>query len=232
MSFIVLALGLTGCVSGPKPPPNPAVAVLEGERVLPAPDDVAEGMRGNSKVGPLDVLSFDVFGINSLSREKVQVGPSGQISLPLIGVVDVSGTTISEVEDMATQRLRSAGVRNPQVSVNFVDIKSQYVAVEGQVNKAGLYDVRKDMTLLRALASAEGLTEDAKTGNVMIFRTVGGSKMAGLYNVEAIRLGHYDDPPVFAGDVVVVNQDRAAVLFRNALGILPALTYVIVAIIN
>lgn len=228
----VCALLLAGCASGPKAPDNPAVTVLEGERVLPAPDGSTGTVRADDTVGPLDTLSFDVFGIDQLSREKIQVGPSGTLSLPLVGAVDVTGMSIAKLEEIAARKLREEGVRNPRVSINFVNVQSQFVTVEGEVMKPGLFDVRKNMTLLRALASAEGLKEEAKIGNVMVFRTVNGRKMAGLYNVEAIRLGHYDDPPVYADDVVVVSRDRATLLFRNALGILPALTYVVVAFVN
>lgn len=236
MRFLIpisaFAFALAGCASGPKAPENPAVIVLEGERILPAPDGSSSNIRAYETVGPLDTLSFDVFGIDELSRDKIQVGPSGTISFPLVGPLDVSGQSISGLEAIASEKLRQAGVRNPRVSINFVNVQSQFVTVEGEVMKPGLFDVRKNMTLLRALASAEGLKEEAKIGNVMIFRTVKGRKMAGLYNVEAIRLGHYDDPPVYADDVVVVSRDRATLLFRNVLGILPALTYVVVAFVN
>jgi polysaccharide export outer membrane protein len=236
MRFLIpcsaIALGLMGCASGPKAPANPAVTVLEGQHVLPAPDGAAGQARADATVGPLDVLSFGVFGIDGLSKEKIQVGPSGLISLPLVGAVDVTGMTVSQLEQVSAAKLREAGVRNPHVSINFVDVQSQFVTVEGEVNKPGLFDVRKNMTLLRALASAEGIKEEGKASNVIVFRTVNGRRMAALYNVEAIRLGYYDDPPVFADDTVVINRDRAALLFRNVLGILPALTYVVVAFVN
>ncbi|WP_196782026.1 hypothetical protein, partial [Salmonella enterica] len=73
------------------------------------------------------------------------------------------------------------------------------------------------MTLMRAVATAKGTTEFAKLDDVVIFRTVNGQKMAALYNLKAIRQGAYDDPEVFANDVVVVGDSPARRLFKDIL---------------
>lgn len=231
--LMIALFALVGCASVPKPPANPAVTILADLEELPPPTGFAgSAARGSAEVGPLDTLSLDVFGVEGLKREKIQVSPAGTVSFPLIGNMDVNGMTIEELEERVSQGLRGAGLRDPRVAINFVDVQSQFVTVEGEVKKAGLYPVRKDMTLLRALASAEGLEATAGLGNVVVFRTVGGRKMAALYNLRAIRMGYYDDPALYEGDVVAVNQDRAALLFQQVLGFLPALSYVVVALLN
>ena len=75
------------------------------------------------------------------------------------------------------------------------------MTVDGQVNKPGLYPVIGKMSLMRAIATAEGTSEFARLQEVIIFRTVDGQRMAGVYNLGAIRAGAYDDPGVFADDV-------------------------------
>ncbi|MBC7042118.1 polysaccharide export protein, partial [Salmonella enterica subsp. enterica serovar Enteritidis] len=80
-----------------------------------------------------------------------------------------------------------------------------------------LYPVNGRMTLMRAVATAKGTTEFAKLDDVVIFRTVNGQKMAALYNLKAIRQGAYDDPEVFANDVVVVGDSPARRLFKDIL---------------
>ncbi|MBN9927011.1 polysaccharide export protein, partial [Listeria monocytogenes] len=75
--------------------------------------------------------------------------------------------------------------------------------------------VTNQMTLVRAIASAKGLTEFAKIDDVVILRTVNGNKMAGLYNLSAIRRGGYDDPPIYANDVIVVGDSSQRRLFRD-----------------
>jgi polysaccharide biosynthesis/export protein len=67
----------------------------------------------------------------------------------------------------------------------------------------------------------------------VIFRTVEGKQLAALYNLKAIRRGNYDDPEVFANDVVVVGDSSARRLFRDILQVVPLLTTpIIVALQN
>ena len=50
-----------------------------------------------------------------------------------------------------------------------------------------------------------------------------GQKYAGLYDLRAIRRGVYEDPEVFANDVVVVGHSAKRQLFKDTLAIVPAL---------
>jgi polysaccharide export outer membrane protein len=115
-------------------------------------------------------------------------------------------------------------VRDPQVTVNLKETVSQVITVDGQVKRPGLYPVIGKMTLMRAVATAEGTAEFAKLEDVVIFRTVKGQQLAALYDLKAIRRGNYGDPEVFANDVIVVGDSQARRLFRDALQIVPLLT--------
>jgi polysaccharide export outer membrane protein len=115
-------------------------------------------------------------------------------------------------------------VRDPQVTVNLQETVSQVIAVDGQVREPGLYPVIGRMTLMRAVATAKGLDEFARLDDVVVFRTVDGKKMAALYNIKAIRRGYYDDPEVYANDVVVVGDSMARRIFKDALQALPLVT--------
>jgi polysaccharide biosynthesis/export protein len=85
---------------------------------------------------------------------------------------------------------------------------------------------------MRAVAVAKGTAEFAKLDDVVIFRTVNGQKMAALYNLKAIRRGVYNDPEVFANDVVVVGDSQARRLFKDALQIAPTLLTPLVYILD
>ena len=108
--------------------------------------------------------------------------------------------------------------------MNLKETVSQVITVDGQVKKPGLYPVVGKMTLMRAVATAEGTAEFARLDDVVIFRTVKGQQLAALYNLKAIRRGNYQDPEVFANDVVVVGDSQARRLFKDALQIVPLLT--------
>ncbi len=175
-------------------------------------------------IGPFDKLSIDVFGIENLSRREVQADASGQFSFPLAGTIDAGGKTPAEVEAIIAQRLRNNFVRDPQVTVNLRETVSQVITVDGQVRDPGLYPVVGQMTLIRAISTAKGVTEFARLEDVVVFRTVGGRRYAALYNLKAIRRGAYPDPEVYANDIVVVGESSARRLFRDMLTLLPVLT--------
>ena len=192
---------------------------------LPLPDgtDLVEQNRPYL-IGPFDKLTIDVFGIEELSKKEVQTDAGGRISFPLAGIIEAAGKTPAEVEQIIEGRLRERFVRNPQVTVNLKETVSQVVTVDGEVKEPGLYPVIGRMTLMRAVATAKGAAPFAKLSDVVIFRTVKGQKMAALYNLKAIRRGNYDDPEVFANDVVIVGDSQARRLFTDGLQILPLLT--------
>ena len=201
----------------------PGLEVLPGTE-LPTPDRL-DVLANTSPyyIGPFDRLNIDVFGIEELSAREVQVDASGRISFPLAGVINVSGLTPAEVESELTTRLAAQYVRNPQVTVNLKETLSRVVTVEGEVEKPGLYPVVGKMTLLRAIATAEGTGEFSKLDDVVVFRTVQGRQFAALYDLDAIRHGAYPDPDIYAGDVVMVGESRGRRLFKDILQATPAI---------
>jgi polysaccharide biosynthesis/export protein len=221
----VLAVALLPACAGPGALGGASnITVMQGNE-LPAPDrgDLLSESRPYL-IGPFDKLTIDVFGIDELSKKEVQTDASGRISFPLAGIIEAAGRTPAEIEEEIENRLRSRYVRDPQVTVNLRETVSQVITVDGQVRKPGLYPVIGKMTLMRAVATAEGTAEFAKLDDVVIFRTVKGQQLAALYNLKAIRRGNYGDPEVFANDVVVVGDSQARRLFRDALQVVPLLT--------
>lgn len=215
---------LTGCAGTAELGGTSDMQVLDGT-MLPPPDrmDLMAETRPYL-IGPFDRLSIDVFGIPELSAKEVQTDASGRISFPLAGIIEAAGRTPGEIEDELEDRLRTRYVRDPQVTVNLKETVSQVITVDGQVREPGLYPVIGKMTLMRAIATAKGASEFAKLEDVVIFRTVKGQEYAALYNLKAIRRGNYDDPEVFANDVVVVGDSAARRLFKDALSVVPILT--------
>ena len=211
---------------------TPRLTVVQGETVLPAPhrNDLTAPDRP-SLIGPLDTIQVDVFNVSELSRE-LQVDAGGRISMPLVGTLDARGKTADELAATIEAALRGRYVRNPQVTINIKSSVSQVVTIDGQVVEPGLYPVTNQMTLLRAVASAKGLSEFAREDDVVILRTVDGRKMAGLYNIDAIRRGVYDDPAIYANDVVVVGNSPQRRLFRDFVSLAPLLAAPLVAILQ
>lgn len=231
-TVLLIATMLSACSGGEPLVSTERLTVVENSTSLPAPNrnDLTAADRP-SLIGPLDTIQVDVFNVPDLSRE-IQVDASGRISMPLVGTVDARGKTSAELASAVEAALRGRYVRNPEVTVNIKSSVSQVATVDGQVIEPGLYPVTNQMTLTRAIASAKGFSEFARQEDVVILRTVNGRRMAGLYNVAAIRRGIYDDPAIFANDVIVVGDSPQRRLFRDFVSISPLLAAPLIAILQ
>ena len=232
VSGVLLLSLLGGCATVERVRPSAQLRVVETGGVLPAPErqDLTASDRP-ALIGPLDTIGVDVFNVPDLSRE-LQVDAGGRISMPLVGTVDARGKTASELAGVIEGSLRGRYVRNPEVTVNIKSSVSQVVTVDGAVGEPGLYPVTNQMTLMRAIASAKGLSEFARQEDVVILRTVSGQRMAGLYNVAAIRRGVYEDPPIYANDVIVAGDSPQRRLFRDVVSLAPLLAAPLIALVQ
>lgn len=219
-----LAIALSGCTSTSTDIGGaPGLEVVEGN-ALPEPTvaDLSANERAY-RVGPFDVLNIDVFGSEELSKKEIQVDASGRLTFPLIGTLEVAGKTPGEVGEMMADRFRGRFIKDPQITVNLKEIFSQTVTISGEVKRAGVYPIVGRMTLMTAIASAEGWTEFSKKGEVVVLRTVGDQDYAALYDVRAIEKGQYGDPEIFASDIVIVGDSNSRRIFRDFLAATPLL---------
>lgn len=182
------------------------------------------------RIGPLDELSITVFQEEDLTLEEVPVDASGNILFPLIGLVEASGKTSREVSALITQKLASRYLVDPQVLVNVSKSASQVVTVEGQVTRPGRFDITGQMTLLTAIASAQGPTQTARLDEVIVFRNINGQRYAARFDLQAIRDGRADDPVMRGNDIVVVGVSSAKAIFRDVLTALPGLGTIFIAL--
>ncbi len=223
------ALLATGC-SSTSLVGRPDLQIVPGSE-LPAPsrEDLIL-QRRSYVIGPFDRVDISVFGVPELTRG-VQIDANGRFALPLVGEIEAAGQTPAQLGELIASRLRGRYVRDPQVAVN-ADTVNQMITVEGQVETPGLYPVTGRMTLMRAIARAEGTTEFARLSYVVVFRRVNNQDMAALYDLRAIRRGIYADPEVFANDVVSVGENEARRLFTTVLETTPLLTAPVTAILQ
>ncbi|QOY62019.1 polysaccharide export protein [Lysobacter sp. H21R4] len=189
--------------------------------VLPQGDPVAEAVgRPEYRIGPSDLLTVTVFQVEDLDRE-IRVNNSGQVSLPLIGVINVAGMTVTEMEGDVARRYAASYLQNPQVSIFVKEFSSQRVTVSGSVAKPGIYPIASQVTLLQALALAEGLDPVASHKNVLVFRTVGGVRHFARFDVDQIIGGKLNDPVLQGEDIVVVDTSTGKVALQNLIKLAP-----------
>ncbi len=189
-------------------------AVLTGKQ--PAPEAY--------RIGPSDVLQISVLNAEELSRDE-QVNSKGEISLPLLGTVQVAGLTPQEVERLLAALLGEKYFQNPQVNVYVKEFNSQRITIYGQVKRPGVYPINGEVSLMDALATAGGFDAMANEREVLILRADDQRRMRGYtVNVEQVREGVLPDPPLRANDYVVVEKSGAKVAGKGALEVLKAMT--------
>ena len=236
ISALALALAMCtgGCSSGLKIDRlgGPSVTRVDTNE-LPGPDgQVGDQQVHRYTLGPLDKLIIDVFGFEQISDRRVTVDGSGNISLPMAGVVHVDGLSLSEANAAIVSQLRANYVRDPQVAVNLEESVSNYVTVDGEVEQPGNYPIVAGLTLMRSVASAKGTTDFAKLREVVVHRTVNGRKMIALYDLAAIRRGTYTDPVIYPRDVVVVGDSPGRRLFQQIIAVSPLFISPLIAVLD
>jgi polysaccharide biosynthesis/export protein len=187
---------------------NAAAAVPAGQ-----PDAAAY------KIGPQDVIDVSVFMVPELSKT-VQVSDAGTISLPLLSEVPIAGKTGREVEKELTRRLKAKYLQNPQVTVFVKEYNSQRITIEGAVKRPGVFAIQGGMSLLQAIATAQGF-EDTSDDTVLVFRNNNGQRQAARFDLADIRTGSSPDPQLIAGDVVVAGTSVIKKSFNGFLKVLP-----------
>lgn len=119
------------------------------------------------RLGADDKVRINVYGEDPLNAEYL-VGSDGNISFPLIGMVQAKGLSLAELQALLTLRLAQSAINDPKVSVDIVEYRPFYVL--GEVQKAGQYPYRTGMTVMAAIATAGGFTYRANEKIVMIQR--------------------------------------------------------------
>jgi polysaccharide export outer membrane protein len=152
------------------------------------PDDPAGG---DYAIGPGDLLVITALEVSELEKVKVRVGAEGFVRLPLLGTVKARGRTARELESDLAERLRDKYLYDPQVSVFIEEYRSQRVAVLGEVNKPGVYEVSEKRTLTDMLALAGGLTPGADQVVYLLRTPANGARR-----------------PAAAGDVVRIDLEQ------------------------
>lgn len=122
-----------------------------------ATDDI-----GDYILGPGDLLQLTVFETEDLDTE-VRVSSRGQVSLPLIGTVDVRNLTAADAERKIEGLLAAKYLQDPHVSIFIKEHVSRQITLVGSFKKPGTYDYVAKRNLLDVIAIAEGLTENAGT---------------------------------------------------------------------
>ena len=214
-----LALLVGACASTPEPLIGPVTATANADL------GQADYQSATSEAYALnagDRLSVLVFREPDLSAEAIAISPEGTIALPLIGNVQAASLTTDQLAQDIKGRLDSAGLRQPDVSVNVVEFASHLVTVEGGVEEPGVYQFTPGAKLSSAIALAKGPNRVAKLREVVVFREVNEQVSIAKFDYQAVRRGTMIDPVMQPGDRVVVGISGLSQLWQDTIRALPA----------
>lgn len=215
-ALVLAVIALAGC--GIKQSPNPLPAGPAAYAVFP--NSEAWPDESNIRIG--DRVAIRVLGEPELTSDAYFVDSRGMIQVPLAGEITAAGRRPDELRDDLVRRLGARYIRDPQVTVTVTDRRRTTFTVEGDVLQPGVFEATGNTTLLSAIAQARSPNETAKLDEVMIFRVVDGQRLGARFNLDDIRKGRAPDPPVLAGDTVVVGRSSLKAAWKQFLQAAPA----------
>lgn len=164
--------------------------------------------KGDYVIGPGDVLRVNVYQNPDLTLE-TRINENGSISYPLLGTVKLGGLSVNQAEKtIADGLLKGNFLRQPQVSVQLLQVRGNQASVLGMVNRPGRYPIEvTGLRLSELLATAGGV---APTGSDTVV-------LSGIRNGQQFRkqidIGQLlnsgkreDDPIIENGDSVYVDR--------------------------
>jgi polysaccharide export outer membrane protein len=112
------------------------------------------------KIGPDDLIGISVYDSPELTRT-VRVGADGSFRLPMLKQrITASGLLPADLEIAIGDALRKEDIFvDPIVTVSIVEYRSRPINVAGAVKRPLTFQATGSITLLDALARAEGLSE-------------------------------------------------------------------------
>lgn len=155
-------------------------------------------------IGYDDVLSI-VFWLEKDMSAEVIVRPDGKITLPLINDIQALGLTPEQLR-VAIQTEAEKFVEDATVSVMVKAINSRKVFITGAVEKPGPYPLTGPTTVLQLIATAGGLSEWAKSKDIVILRNENGKLTTFRFNYNNVQKNFRQNIELKPGDTVVVPQ--------------------------
>jgi polysaccharide export outer membrane protein len=134
-----------------------------------------------------DLVSITVFGEPDLSLAKVRIATNGRISMPLIGQIEVSGLTASELEKKVAALLADGYLKNPGVTVSIAEYRLFYIT--GEVKKPGGYSYRDGLTVHKAVSLAGGFSERANKNKISVTHEESDKEVKGVKLTDPVRPG-------------------------------------------
>ena len=123
-------------------------------------------------LGPGDVLAINLW--EEYLSYNLSVTPEGDILVPQVGSIKVSGLSLEKASGMIKERILSK-YKNVTLTVTLVSLRKFKVAVTGAVKQPGTYSAFANERISEIIQRAGGFLENSSMRNIIIKREKGSS---------------------------------------------------------
>jgi polysaccharide export outer membrane protein len=198
-----------------------ALAVAQVSAPVAAP---GAGGGGNAvasadyRLGPGDQIRVQVYQNPDLTVE-TRVSEQGTINYPLIGAVEIGGTTIGDAEKKIATALRNGNfLKQPQVNIVMLQVRGNQVAVLGQVQKPGRFPLETTNTRVSDLLAAAGGVTPMGDDTLIVTGTRNAQPFRKVIDIPGLFLNSrgQEDILVQGGDTILVNKAPVYYIYGEA----------------
>lgn len=171
--------------------------------------ELASPFNTSSSFSSLSGNPLGASSANGLQSVQVRtVDENGMLEIPIIGKVECTGKTRTELSNDIAKRIIEGGyISDAIVNIQFADMK---FFVLGEVARPGQFDITRDrITVLEALAMAGDMTIYGNRSNVAVIRR-NQDKSYEVFELNFLEGGQMTSPAFYLqqGDVVYVQPNR------------------------
>ena len=201
---LYLCLSLMLCPACSLVPENTVLAVGSSKNTDSTKMEALKAPGSQESLSSGDIFELKVFNEEELSG-KFRVSDAGEVTLPLIGRLSVTGLSLAAVEDEITKRFKKF-IKEPQISVFVEAFKGRKVYVFGRVNEPGTMVYESGMSIIEVITRAGGLHDLADADATSITRVVDGNEQKIIVSLKKIRQGQVGNVQVMPGDIIFVPE--------------------------
>lgn len=162
---------------------------------------------------PGDTLDLE-YRLTPEFNQTVMVQPDGYVNLNVAGTVQIGGLTVEQAHDLILQK-DTVKLKDPELNLVLESFTHPYIVVAGEVAKPGQIELKENTSALGAILLAGGFTQDAKSGQVIVFRKVNDS----FAEVKVLHLSRIhktaqleQDMALEPGDMILVPHDKISTI--------------------
>lgn len=158
----------------------------------------------NIAIGDGDLLNIVVFDTPELTTS-VRVSQTGEVNLPVLGMINLGGLTTIEASLKIEEELRTRHlILDPHVTVFISEYASQGATIMGEVRTPGVYPTLGTRKLLDMISVAGGLQTTAGKAATIVHRGDPQHPVAIALQSGPATMSFQENPVILPGDTIVI----------------------------